>query len=188
MKLNRFNLVVAAVLVLCLVAALPLSAQGPRARLGQRALAQSRIQPDQLGMLKRALQTAGATALTSEQETQINKLIADFRAANAPQAPDPAVQAARNTLDNAILQGQYDAAAAQVIVNQMTAKVPARLAAESGFAISIVKVLASGQVDLLVKQFGSARVVRLIESLAAGRGFGPGAAPARGMGLARPRG
>ncbi|HYK92285.1 MAG TPA: hypothetical protein VE398_26225 [Acidobacteriota bacterium] len=185
MNWNRFNLIVVAVLVLCLAAALSLQAQGPRAPMGQRMLAQSTTPAGRLAGLKRALQTAGATPLTADQETQINGLITNFRASRTPASPNPDVQAARRTLDDAILRGQYDAAAAQTIVNGMTANIPARLEAQSNFAISVVKVLATGQVDLLVKQFGNARVVRLIESLAGGPGFGPGAGPRRAMGMRR---
>jgi hypothetical protein len=188
MKTNRFNLTIIVALVLCLAAALPALAQRPGPRFGQRALAQSATAPDHLAPLKRALQAAGAPALTTDiQEPQINTLITNFRASHTPQTPNPAVQAARAAYDDAILHEQLTAAAAQIptIVNEMTANASTRLHDGADFAISVVKALNAAQINALVTKFGTDRTARLLESLAGGPGFGPG--PRRGaMGMGRP--
>jgi cell division septation protein DedD len=187
MKLNRFNLTIIVVLVLCLAAALPVLAQRPGPTFGQGALAQSATAPDYLAQLKRALQAAGAAALTPAQETQIDTLITNFRASHTPQTPNTAVQAARAAYDDAILHEQLTAAAAQIptIVNEMTANASTRLHDRADFAISVVKALNAAQINALVTKFGTTRTVQLLESLAGGPGFGPG--PRQGaMRMGRP--
>lgn len=186
MKTNRLNLIIIVALVLCLAAALPALAQRPGPRFGQRALAQSTTAPDYLAPLKRALQAAGAPALTPQQETQINTLITTFRASRTPQPPSSTVQAARAAYDDAILSGKPAVATAQIptIVNEMTANATTRLQEGANFAISVVQVL-GGSVDLLKTKFGTDRTARLLESLAGGPGFGGG--PRQGaMRMGRP--
>jgi hypothetical protein len=184
MKKNCFTLTLIVALAFIL-AALPALAQRPGGGFGQRARAQSATAPDQLAQLKRALQAAGATALTSAQESSINTLITDFRASHTPQPPSSAVQAAHSAYDTAILNQQYDSTSAQVIVDDTTANAAARLKDGASFAISVVQVLTTEQVKPLVTKFGAGRVVQLLQSLAGGRG--PGAGMRRGgMGMIPP--
>jgi len=187
MKTNRFNLIITVTLVLCLAAALPALAQRPGPRFGQRALAQSTTAPDHLAQLKRALQAASAPALTSDQETSLNTLIASFRSSHTPQPPNAAVQAAQNAYDNAILKGDVGGAVAQVVTlaNNMATNTTTRLQDGATFAVGVVGVLGTGSVNLLVTKFGTSRTARLLESLAGGPGFGPG--PRQGaMRMGRP--
>lgn len=165
--------------VVCLTVALPAGANG------QRGFADFAGQVGYLVPLKNALQTAGATALTSAQEASINTLVTNFRASHTPPAADSAVEAARSAYDNAIVAGQKSAALAQIptIANEMAANAAARLQENAGFLISVVQVLDAGQVNSLVKQFGASRVVRLIEMLGGGPGGGRGPGP---MGMGRP--
>jgi len=135
---------------------------------------------DTLGGLKRALQEAGAAALTSDQETALNTLIASFRENNRPQGPSTELQAARKAYNDAILAGNADAAkAAQAQVDSLiTAGSAARQQARINFQVAAIKILTGAQVTALVQKFDEGRVVGLIGSLAGGpggpRGFGHG--------------
>lgn len=143
----------------------------------------------QLGQLKRALETAGAPALTAAQETSIKDLIANFRSTQQPPvAPDPAVAAARTAYQNAVLAGKLNDALAQArtIAGHMAANTAARLQAVAGFAVNAVQALDPAQVNALVAKFGAARVVQMIESLAGGPGMGGGLRGGAGPAMMRP--
>jgi hypothetical protein len=56
-----------------------------------------------LAGLKKALDTAGASALSSSQESSISALVANFRASQTPPARNTATDTARTAYDNAIL-------------------------------------------------------------------------------------
>lgn len=64
-----------------------------------------------LASLNRAISRAGATALTSDQVTQLNTLIADYEAA-LPDEDGAALEAAREAYNAAILAGNLSAATA----------------------------------------------------------------------------
>ena len=137
------------------------------ATLAGTSRAQTQTTRDPLVGLKRALQEAGAAALTSPQETSLNALITAFRAAHQTHpAPGADVQNARTAYDNAILS-QDGASAANSLQRQTDL---------ANFGIDVVKVLTSGgdQVAPLVTRFGSSGAVRLLLSLAGGPGFGRG--------------
>lgn len=144
---------------------------------------------DQLGQLKRALEAAGAPALTAAQETSIKELIANFRSAQQPPvAPDPAVAAARTAYQNAILAGKLNEALAQArtIADHMAANAAARTQAIASFSVNVVQALDSAQLNALVAKFGAARVVQMIESLAGGPGMGGGLRGGAGPAMTRP--
>ncbi len=144
---------------------------------GQGMRAQMATQANPLARLTRALERAGAPALSSAEETQLNTMITNFRDANKPQAPGSALQTARLNLENAIVSGDSAGATTQVgiIVTEQNAAMAARMKAHASFAIDVVNVLkTNGQLDLLVKQFGNSGVARLAMSLAGGPGFGQG--------------
>src|SRR6266508_3173711 len=137
--------------------------------------AQARRTRDPLAGLKRALQEAGAAALTSAQENNITALITAFRAAHeAPPTPGTEVQNARAAYDDAILNQDGAGAAAQaaVIANDQAANSLQRQTDLANFGIEVVKVLRSGgdQVTPLVTRFGSSGAVRLLLGLAGGPG------------------
>jgi hypothetical protein len=77
---NRFNLILAAALALYMAAALP----GLVLAQDTKEPPTSGQTPDPLGRLKQALSDAGATALTTSQESALTTLITDFRTANQP--------------------------------------------------------------------------------------------------------
>jgi hypothetical protein len=175
-RINRLRVGYLMVIALCMVAMLAGTAlaQGRMGRMGQG-------QPQDLLMpLKNALENAGAVALSSDQETRISTLIANFRAANPPTTPSADFQAARLKYDDAILASQTAVASAQIpiLVATQTSQAGTRLLADTAFAIAVVQALTADQVGALAKRMGSGGVVRLIESLAGGPG-GMG----RGMGM-----
>ncbi len=145
------------------------------AALAGTGWAQARRTRDPLAGLKRALQEAGAAALTSAQENNITALITAFRAAHeAPPTPGTEVQNARAAYDDAILNQDGAGAAAQaaVIANDQAANSLQRQTDLANFGIEVVKVLRSGgdQVTPLVTRFGSSGAVRLLLGLAGGPG------------------
>jgi Spy/CpxP family protein refolding chaperone len=161
--------------------------------VGVGVVAQPRPQRDPLGFLKRSITEAGAPALTSQQETQLNDLITAFRQAQ-PHGPDEALQAARTAYDNALLAGDLAAAQAQaaIIANRTAALSNARLQAEAKFKLDALAVLRTGgQFEPLKQKFGNERLLGLVGSLIGGfgggrPGFGPGGPPMR-EGFGRPR-
>lgn len=117
-----------------------------------------------LGGLNRAISRAGATALTSDQVTQLNTLIANYEAA-LPDEDDATLEAAREAYNAAILAGNLSAATAQatIIANRTAALTSARLQARAQFQIGVLAVLRSGgQLDALIATFGEDRVLGLI--------------------------
>jgi hypothetical protein len=138
--------------------------------------------------LNNALAAAGATALTSAQQTAIATLITNFRDSQAPPAQSTTASAARTAYETAILAGDSQTAVSQIptIANEMAANNKARMTATAGFCIEVIKLLDSGQLSLLVKQDGISGVVRLVESLAGGPGMGGGRGPGM-MGMRPPR-
>lgn len=154
------------------------------------ALAQRGLQRDALGFLKRALTEANAPALTSDQETQLNTLMTNFRNAQ-PTTPDAALEAAHTAYENAILAGDLATATAQatIIANRTAALSATRLQAEAKFDIDVLTILRNGgQLAPLTQKIGSDHILGLIGSLVGGgpfgggRGFGPRGGPGRGDG------
>jgi hypothetical protein len=140
---------------------------------------QGRMARDPLARLKYALQEAGATALTSNQETTLSALITAFHTAHeTPPAPSTALQDARAAYDTAILNqdGAGAAAQASIIASEQAANALQRQTDVANFGIEVVKVLKSSgdQVTPLVTRFGTSGAVRLVLSLAGGPGFGRG--------------
>lgn len=122
---------------------------------------------DSLSSLRSAIAQAGATALTTDQETQLNTLITTFQAAQ-PDDFDEALEAARTAYRTAILAGDQAAAQAQaaIIVSRITELTNAKLQAEIQFQIGVLAVLRTGgQLDTLIQVFGADRVLGLIDSL-----------------------
>ena len=158
--------------------------------LGVATIAQAqRGEPhEHLGFLKRVLNEAGATALTSDQETQLNTLITNFRNAQ-PKDKDETLEAARTAYSNAIIAGDLAAAQAQaaIISGQQTAHLNARAQGIAKFQIDVLAVLkGGGQLDVLRQKLGDERLVRMIGGLAGEGGpffgggrpeFGPGGSP-----------
>lgn len=119
-------------------------------------------QRDALAQLKGALQTAGAPALTTEQESSIMNLIRQFREAHRPPQEPPQVAP------------QPDVQADEI------AKREAEIAA---FASNALKMLNSDQVAALNANLGEGGLEKLIRSLAGGPGrFGRRGGPGGGPG------
>jgi|WetSurMetagenome_2_1015567.scaffolds.fasta_scaffold169744_1 hypothetical protein len=148
---------------------------------------------DPLAGLKNALQNAGASALTSAQESSIVALLQAYRSSHKKPAQNAAVQAARTAYEDAILNGDNAAAASQAVIlgNAQASEMAQRDTDTAALAISILDVLKteSGQTAALISKMGSNAFVRLLLNLAGGpRGGGPrpGGPPPDGAGPAGP--
>lgn len=128
-----------------------------------------------LSALQRALSQANATALTTDQQTQIAALVTAYRNALPDDDDDTALEAARDAFDAAVLAGNAAGAQAQarIIANLLAANSAARLNAEATFEIAVLALLRTGgQLTPLVTQFGNDRVLSLIDGLIGGSNGG----------------
>lgn len=125
-------------------------------------------QRNPLAGLERALQSAGAPALSSAEQSAITGYITTYK-------PVPPSSADTQALETAILGGTTPNTTN--ITSAMTANFQNRVA----FASLVAGILnTNSQLTPLVTKFGTSRVVRLLESILEG-GFGPG----RGFGMMR---
>lgn len=162
---SKASLVSFASLLLCLMIGSTMAMAQP----GQGA------QRDPLRALKRAITEASASPLTTDQETQLNTLITNFRS-SLPDEGDDVLEAARTALASALIAGDQTAIQAQIaiIANRTAALVTAKLQAEAQFVTGVIAILKTGgQWNLLVLKFGNDRVLGLVQSLA-GRPFDGG--------------
>lgn len=177
-KYLGFVLAAAILLFLCAAMSRTLLAQRP---MDARDSTQA---PDVLRPLKSALESASASALTTDQETQIQTLITTFRTVTAPTA-----SAARLAYDNFILAGNATGAAylIQTLMSEQSAQDLARMQALVTLSVGVVQVLQSSQLNLLQQALGVDGLVRLLQSLGGGPGEpggGPGGPGGRGLGPA----
>jgi hypothetical protein len=137
-------------------------------------------QVDALAGLKTAISNAGATALSSTEESSINALVTQFGSAHQP-SPNTALQSAQTAFENAILAGDSSTAASQasIIANTQAADMAQRETDAAALAISVITLLKTGgQLDAMTAQLGANRVVRLVLNLAGWPGGGgPGGPP-----------
>jgi hypothetical protein len=186
-RMNRISLLLAATLALCLLIAMPGAAFAQRPARVMANPGQMMQNRDPLQSLKNALQAAGAAVLSPDQETYINGLISDFRAAHKPASPSADIQAARIALDDAILAQNSGVAgtAIKTITDNQTTQTYLNMLNAAAFAISVVKELTPDQIKLLQNRTGTGGLVGLIESLVGGPGGllqrGPGG-PGQGRG------
>jgi Spy/CpxP family protein refolding chaperone len=133
-----------------------------------------------LGFLKQALDKAGAAPLSSDQETALKSLIADFRNANRPAATDSAEKAARDDYDSAVLAHNIGGAkaAAYTLAALQSARQQTILAAEAAFDIQVLLVLQPDQIAALQNSLGNQQVMRILASL-----IGPAGRPGPGRGM-----
>jgi hypothetical protein len=131
---------------------------------------------DHLARLNRALTDAGAPALTTTQEQQLNALITTARSSRQGRGPSAEVQTARTAYDNALLAGDTNTAVAQaaIIASATTSDLRARLEADANFVVQALNVLKSNgdQIGALQRSIGNAGLLRLVSSLAGGPGGG----------------
>ncbi len=163
MKKNCLGMMVVIFSLLCLLAPAVVLAQtgGPGMR-------------DALAPLKHALSDAGAPALTSNQETQLNALITAYRSARQPQV-NTTLESAERAYEASILNGDNASAQAQadIIANETANVSRTNLKNRAKFEIDVLNVLKTNddQIGLLSKRIGTAGLSHLLASLA---GRGPG--------------
>ena len=141
------------------------------AALGSSAMANGNGQRDALRSLRRAIAQAGAPALTVAQEAQLSALVTAYKDA-LPDESDDALDDARDAYRAAILAGDQGAAAAQaaIIASRTAALTTAKLQAEATFLTGVLAVLrGGGQLDPLIAEFGSDRVLSIIGGFGHGR-------------------
>jgi hypothetical protein len=131
--------------------------------------------PDGLVQLKEALQSAGAAALTSTQESAIQALVKEFREAHR-NPPDASLESARKAYESAILSGDSASVAtqAQIIANAQAANSVQREIDSAAFAINVLNILKadSTQYSALTAKLTDSGLLRLILNLAGGPGGG----------------
>lgn len=139
--------------------------------------------PQPFGAIKRALEEAGAPALSADQESQLAEIARAFH--ESLPKPDESLRDAHAALDNAVLAGDTGAAqaAANALAGLQSSQLSARLSAEAAARIQVLNVLKANdaQVTALVQRFGNEGLARLLGSVFGGpagpRRVGPGLGP-----------
>ncbi len=128
--------------------------------------------------LNRALASAGAAALDSNQQQQLRSLISDYRTAHPRMTPDTALQSAQRDLENSVLAGDNAGvtSAASKIAAEISNRTNTTIQDLAKFEIQALKTLTSDQLTALKTQLGDAGLIRMLGSLVGGgfnwRGFG----------------
>lgn len=132
------------------------------------------------GGLQRALESAGAPALSDAQKEQLASLMQSLSEAFRPGGAEDDLGAAHKAYEDAVLSGDLGTAQAQAafIATQMAERMNARLQAEADFKIKALEILTQEQVDALIQRFGTRGLFGLL---------GPGLRAA-GPGASRPFG
>jgi hypothetical protein len=163
-----------ALLVLGLASAVPIAAAQQDT---------SRMNP--LAPLKNALNAAGAPGLTAEQESRIQELLKEFRDTHHGPIQNEDILNARTAYEDAILNGDSAAAAAQarILGSAQAAEMVQRESDAADFAINVINILRAdpGQADMVIAQIGARDFVRMILRLAGGPGGPGGPGPRRGQ-------
>jgi len=170
MKKASYFLTLVGGLLLCLPFASPLPAQqAPPDQTGTT----TQHQRDPLVFLRHALGEAGAAALTSTQEQQLQSLITTFRSNEPKPAQDTTLINARNAYEAAILKGDLNAAnsAVTAISGEISKMATARMQAQAQFEIAALKVLTPDQVNALQNRIGTSGLIGVLRSMTGGYGM-----------------
>jgi len=129
------------------------------------------FQRNPLRGLKGALNTAGAPALTSEQEEQLRTLLAEFRETQRTERPGTAIREARQAYQDAILNSDSAVAQlqAEIIANQTAATTVSKLENQASLKIQFLNILTLDQVDAVLQRSGTAGLFRLLGTPGPGR-------------------
>src|SRR5947209_326870 len=115
--------------------------------------------PDPTSRLNHALTDAGAPALSSDQQAQIQALFETLHQAMEANKPDQSTQSLHQAYESAIQAGDLAAAQADAatIASQMAATQAANMKAEAAFAVGLVNVLKSNpsQIQALQQRMGA---------------------------------
>jgi len=139
-------------------------------------------------ILKQALEEAGATALSADQEKQIEALVDSIHESLMSKQPDEALQGALSTYRDAVLSGNLSGAksAAAALASQEAENSRIRLEEQANWMIQLLAILTPDQLNKLVAQFDTDGTFQVLQRLT-GRAFGgpgfrggPGSGPMRG--------
>jgi hypothetical protein len=175
MKIGKRNSIIAIVaLAFGLTVAIPLWAQRNQVRPFAQA---NRAQRDPLAILRQALNKAGANALSSAQEQQLNSLVSSFREARKNRTPDQSVQTATANYQAAVLTGDpaKAVAAADQLAVALSGRTTETLEANARFLAQVYSVLQNDQVAALETSIGKTGLFRVLRSLIGPMGLGRGA-------------
>jgi hypothetical protein len=147
------------------------------------ALAQMQMpEMNPVAPLNHALRAAGASELSSQQESEIAALILEFRDAHQKSVQNADIADARQAYEEAILDGDSAVAGSQAefIAKAQLHEIVQHQTDAAAFAVKVIGILSadSGQADVLITQMGTRGFVRLVLGLV-DRPGGPGP---RGMG------
>jgi Spy/CpxP family protein refolding chaperone len=142
---------------------------------------------DAIGSLKQALEEAGATALSADQEKQIQALVDSIRDSFTSKQPDESLMAALSAYQDAVLSGNLTDAksAAASLATKEAENSRARLEEQANSMIQIMALLTPGQLNKLIAHFDTEGTFQVLQRLTGrgmgGRGFpgGPGVGPMR---------
>jgi len=142
--------------------------------------------PTAMAFLKHALEEAGATALSADQETQIQGLVDTMRESSASRQPDESLITALSAYRNAVVAGDMTGvkSAAATLALKEADNSRLRLEDQATWIIQILALLAPDQLNKLIARFEPDGTFQILQRLTlGGRGF-PGA-PGRGPMMGR---
>jgi hypothetical protein len=172
MNLNKKRLgTILITMILCLAAGSFVWSQTKGAN--QRRQGNARRNP--LIFLERAIQKSGAPTLTSDQQSQLESLIRNYRSAQKTTGRDPAVQSAGRNLESAVLSGNSANAttAADALARALASDLPKHLEARANFEAQAFGILRP-QATALQQNIGNRGMLALLGSLAGGPGINAG--------------
>jgi hypothetical protein len=126
-----------------------------------------------VSFLKQALEEAGATALSSDQETQVQTLIDSIRQALTSQEPDAKLQAALSAYQESVMSGDLAGAktAAATLAARETQNSQTRLEDQANWIMQLMALLTPDQVSKLIAKFETAGAFRIFAGVTGHMGF-----------------
>jgi len=126
-----------------------------------------KMQRNPVAVLNRALESAGASDLSTTQQQQLTSLVNNYRLAHQTPAPDSDIQAAKKDLETAILAGsqQNVNAAAKELVDQIATRATSAVQDLGAFEIAVLGMLNADQVNALKTQYGNSGLLHTLGSL-----------------------
>lgn len=122
---------------------------------------------DPVAKLNRALEGAGASALTAAQQQELLSRINEYKSTRDTTAA-ATLNAAKNEVESAILSKNEAAlsAASEIVAGQIAAHAGEKIRELGRFEIQVLNILTPEQVEALRTKYGSTGVVHMLGSLA----------------------
>lgn len=128
---------------------------------------QNRAAHDPVAKLNRALEGAGASALTAAQQEELLSRINEYKSTRDTNA-NATLSAAKNEVEAAILAKNEAAlsAASEIVAGQIAAHAGEKIRELGRFGIQVLNILTPEQVEALRTKYGSTGLVHMLGSLA----------------------